>query len=331
MYDWLRAWLAPESIDPGAYLADLFDLAAGWRVSAPADREELTAAVASADALMVEREAIDEALLGRAAASLRSIVCLGTITGNIDLQACARRGIEVRTVRRPTTSAVAEHVMMLLLVVARGFVGDGSVRPGDAPPAPAAPQVEAGGHPATVFNWKGAPPPLVLAGRRLGVLGAGETARAVMRLGRCMGLEVAYWSRTQQRGMETELGVSWMNFDALGRWAHVVSVHLAYAPELKHIVDARFLDALGPDGILVNTARGMLVDPDALEAALRNGTIRGAGLDVFPEEPSVPPGLLGLGNVALTPHVAAGSRWVIADDVRALFLALASDDGSHNV
>jgi lactate dehydrogenase-like 2-hydroxyacid dehydrogenase len=322
VYDWLSAWLAPESIDPGAYLAELVELASGWRASAPAGREELAAAVASADALMVERETIDEELLGVAPEGLRSIVCLGTIAGNVDLDACARRGIEVRTVRRPTTSAVAEHAIMLLLVVARGFVGEGSVRPGDAPPAPAASQVEAGGHPGTAFNWKGAPPPLVLSGRRLGVLGAGETARAVMRLGRCIGMEVAYWSRTQQRGMELELGVSWMGWDALARWADAVSVHLAYAPELKHVVDARFLNALGPEGILVNTARGMLVDPDALQAALRNGTIRGAGLDVFPEEPSVPAGLLGLENVALTPHVAAGSRWVIADDVRELFRAL---------
>jgi lactate dehydrogenase-like 2-hydroxyacid dehydrogenase len=306
----------------GAYLAELVDLAAGWHASAPANREELAVAVESADALMVEREAIDVELLAHAPDSLRRIVCLGTITGNIDLEACARRGIDVRTVRRPTTAAVAEHVMMLLLVVARGFVGEAQVRADDPPPAPAASQVEAGGHRATVFNWKGAPPPLVLSGRRLGVLGAGETARAVMRLARCFGMEVAYWSRTRKPGVEAELGVSWIELDALAGWADVVSIHVAYAPELEGVVDAEFLRELGPDGILVNAARGMLVDTDALEDALRRGVIRGAGLDVFPEEPSVPPGLLGLPNVALTPHVAAGSRWVIADDVRALFLAL---------
>jgi phosphoglycerate dehydrogenase-like enzyme len=322
MYGWLKSWLAPESIDPDAYLDGLAELGAGWRTSAPADRDELMAAVARADALMVEREVVDDELLARAPDSLRTIVCLGTIAGNIDLEVCARRGIEVRTVRRPTTSAVAEHVLMLLLVVARGFLGEGQVRADDPTPMPAASQVEAGGHAATVFNWKGAPPPLVLAGRRLGVLGAGETARAVMRLARCFGMEVVYWSRTRHPAVEAELGVNWIELDVLPRWADAVSVHLAYAPELRHVVDAGFLSALGPEGILVNAARGGLVDADALEAALRSGAIRGAGLDVFPEEPSVPPGLLGHPNVALTPHVAAGSRWVIAEDVRALFLAL---------
>jgi phosphoglycerate dehydrogenase-like enzyme len=95
-----------------------------------------------------------------------------------------------------------------------------------------------------------------------------------------------------------------------------------YSPELKHVVDREFLRELGPDGIVVNTARGLLVDVEALEAALRDGTIAGAGLDVFPEEPSVPRGLFGLPNVALTPHVAAGGRWVVAEDVRDVFAAL---------
>jgi len=320
----LKSWLRAESIDLRSYLGDLEDLAGGWRSSAPANRDQLATAVASADALMVEREIIDDDLLRIAPDSLASIVCLGTLTGNVDLEACARRGIDVRTVLRPTTSAVAEHVIMLLLVVARGFLGEGQVRAEDDSPTPSASQVEAGGHPPTMFNWKGAPPPMVLRGRRLGVLGAGETARAVMRLGCGIGMSVGYWSRTRYEELERELGVTSMELDVLAHWADAVTVHLAYAQELDHIVDATFLEALGPGGILVNTGRGRLVDIVALEAALRDKTIRGAGLDVFPEEPSVPSGLVGLPNVALTPHIAAGSRWIIADDVRALFGALSA-------
>jgi glyoxylate reductase len=321
-HEWLFSWLDPEGIDPEEYLGRLEEIGAGWRVTAPNDRDELTRSLETADALVVEREPVDEELLERASGSLATVVRLGTNTANIDLAACNRRGIEVRPVARPSTAAVAEHTFMLLLAVAKNFVGEGRALPGDELPPPSAPSSESGGHPRTVFNWKGAPPPLLLDGRRLGVLGAGESARSVMRIARGFQMKVGYWSRTRVPELERDLGVSWLERDELPRWADVVSVHVAYAPELKHLVDSEFLKALGPDGILVNTARGLLVNIAALEEALRDGTIRGAGLDVFPEEPFVPEGLFELDNVALTPHVAAGSRWVLADDVRAIFAAL---------
>ncbi len=326
VHDWLASWLGPEPIDPREYVAELEAIGTGWRASSPSDRAGVATQLETADALMVERESVDEDLLARAGPSLTTVVRMGTSTDNIDLAALARRGIDVRTVPRPTTAAVAEHTMMLLLVLAKDFVGEARALPDDELPAPSAPSVESGGHPRTVFNWKGLPTSVVLRGRRLGVLGAGESARAVMRCARGFGMEVGYWSRTPIPELERKLGVSRLERDELPRWSDAVSIHLAYSPELKHLVDAAFLEALGPDGILINTARGLFVDMEALEAALRDGTIRGAGLDVFPDEPFVPRGLFELPNVALTPHVAAGGRWVLVEDVRAVFAALRGVD-----
>ena len=322
VHEWLTSWLAPERIEPREYIDALEGVGDGWRATAPKDRAGVAAALAEADALLVEREPVGEELLRRASPRLRTVVRFGTSTSNVDLDACARLGIAVRPVARPSSASVAEHAFMLLLVVARRFAGAGRVLPDDEPPPPSAPSSESGGHPRTVFNWKGVQTPLLLAGRRLGVLGAGEAARAMMRRARGFDMEVGYWSRTRDEQLERELGVHWLELAELPRWADAVSVHLAYAPELEHVVGSDFLDALGPEGILVNTARGLLVDVAALESALRDGRLGGAGLDVFPHEPLVPPGLLELPNVALTPHIAAGGRWILALDVRAVFAAL---------
>lgn len=322
VYEWLESWINPESIELNVMVEVLEEIGRGWRSTAAADRDDLLQAVETADVLVIEREPVDQELLDHASSVLQRVVVLGTITNNIDLDACASRGIDVRTVPRPTTASIAEHVMMFLLVLARGFVGDAQVRAEDPVPPQSASAVESGGHPPTILNWKGARPPIVLRGRRLGVLGAGETARAVMRQARSFGMEVGFWSRSKHPQLEEELGARWIDLEALPGWADAVSIHLAFSPELKYIVDEGFLEKLGPEGIVVNAARGMLLDFDALERALRAGTILGAGLDVFPEEPAVPRGLFGLPNVALTPHVAAGSRWLLVDDVRAIFAAV---------
>jgi glyoxylate reductase len=318
VHEWLASWLAPERIDAGDYLKALEPLGSGWETAAPEDRAAVAASLADADALIVEREPVDDELLRQASARLRTVARFGTATTNVDLDLCARLGIDVRTVSRPTSAAVAEHALMLLLVVARHFTGAGRVLEGDDAPPPSAPSSEAGGHPRTIINWKGVPTATLLAGRRLGVLGAGEAGKALMRRAVAFEMEVGYWNRTRDPELERDVGARFLELSELPRWADVVSVHLAYAPELRHVVDAAFLDELGPRGILVNTARGLLVDIDALESALRAGRLAGAGLDVYPNEPHVPRGLFELPNVALTPHIAAGGRWLLVEDVRAV-------------
>jgi glyoxylate reductase len=321
LVEWLSGWLAAEpGIDVDAYLGALRSLSDGWTASAPGEREDVAEAMAAADALLVERERVDEELLERASPRLRTVARFGTTTANVDTEACERRGIAVRRVPRPSTASVADHTLMLLLVLARRFAGGARVEAGGSVPFRSTPSSETGGHPPTAFNWKGVPAARLLEGMRLAVLGPGEAGRAVLKRAGAFGMELGYWGRGPLPELERELGARYLELEEAPRWADVVSVHLAYSPELRHVVDRRFLEALGPEGLLLNTARGLLVDFDALLAVLTEGRLAGAGLDVFPEEPfAPPPELLALPDVALTPHFGGGGRWMLVGDVRAIF------------
>jgi glyoxylate reductase len=324
LVDWLDGWLTAEpTIDTGEYLEALRSLGAGWTASAPEDRDGVAAELAEADALLVEREPVDEALLEHASPRLGVVARFGTTTANVDTEACERRRIAVRSVPRPSTASVADHTMMLLLVLARRFAGGARVMPGDAYTRRSTPSSETGGHPPTAFNWKGVPSAWLLEDMRLAILGPGEAGRAVLERARGFGMELGYWGRTRLPELERELDVRYLELEDVAAWADVVSVHLAYSPELKQVVDGPFLDALGPRGFLLNTARGGLVDFDALHGALTEGRLAGAGLDVFPEEPFAPPEeLLALPQVAMTPHFGGGGRLMLIGDVRAVFEAL---------
>jgi lactate dehydrogenase-like 2-hydroxyacid dehydrogenase len=327
--DWLDGYLAPEGIAVADYRDRLLALGNGWSFDAPADRAELLASVADAEVVLTEREPIDAELIA-AAPRLRRIVKFGTDLRNVDRDAAAAGGAEVIAVPRMTTSHVADHVLMLALVLLRGFTGDARLRHGDAAPPPAAPgvAVEAGAHPPTVFNWSGVHGLRALRGRRLAIVGVGETGRAVIQRALAFDVEVGYWSRNRDPELESATGARFLEREALPEWADVVSLHVPYAPALKHFVDADFLRALGPDGVLVNCARGLLADLDAVVEAVRGGTIAAAALDVFPQEPYAPSAQLdALPNLVMTPHLAAADRWAILEDVELVFAALDPTDG----
>ena len=163
-----------------------------------------------------------------------------------------------------------------------------------------------------------------LRGKTLGIVGYGEIGRAVAARARAFGLEVVYTKRS--RGDEpgqVELG------ELLAR-SHVVSLHCPLTPETRHLIDADALAAMRDDAYLINTARGPVVDEPALAAALRDGVIAGAGLDVFEHEPEVHPDLLGLENVVLIPHLGSATvetRTAMAELAAANVVAvLAGDD-----
>jgi lactate dehydrogenase-like 2-hydroxyacid dehydrogenase len=219
--------------------------------------------------------------------NLGIISVFGVGYDGVPVDYCRQRGIMVAHTPDVLTDDVADVATALVLMTARGLVAaDRFVRSG---------QWLAGGPPLTTC----------LGGKKAGVLGLGRIGRAIARRLEAMGMSIAYTTRRAQPD------VPWRHVPdllALAAEADFLIVACPGGAATARLVDARVLAALGPKGTLINIARGSIVDEPALVAALQAGTIRGAGLDVFADEPKVPAALLGLDNVVLLPHVGSATR-----------------------
>ena len=266
-----------------------------WSERSAPSPEDLAARLADADGLLcLLTDRIDAALLGRAP-RLRAVSSVSVGVDHIDLAAATARALPVGHTPGVLTETTADLAFALLLAAARRipeadrFVRDGGWRPERV--------------------WE---PDLLLGrdvhGATLGVIGLGAIGRAVARRARGFGMHVLAWSRTPRPLGDLEGLVETAALPALLARADFVSVHVALAPETRGLLDARALGAMKPGAILVNTARGGIVDEHALAAALRTGRLAAAGLDVFASEPleRTSP-LLGLPNVILTPHIGSAS------------------------
>ena len=279
---------------PAPGIAPLLD--AGLRVihhdhdEAPT-RDELLAAVGSADALLcLLTERIDDDLLA-AAPSLRVVANYAVGFDNIDRAAAAARGVVVTTTPDVLTEATADLAWTLILAAARRVVeGDTLVRSG---------------------RWTTFSPTMLLgapvAGRTIGIVGLGAIGTAVARRAQGFGMTVLYVNRHRNLAAEAELGAQPVSLDELLARSDVVSLHAPLNDDSQHLIDAAALARMKPTVILVNTARGPLVDEPALFAALADGTIAAAGLDVFEHEPNLAPGLTELPNVVLLPHIGSAT------------------------
>lgn len=285
-----RRW--PEAVEQR--LAGDYDM-----VVDPADRplttEQLRAAMTQFDALcLTVSDQIDAAILGVPNARVRIVGNFGVGTDNIDLPAAAAAGIAVSNTPGVLTDATADIAMLLLLTAARrSGEGERELRAG---------------------AWHGWRPTHLLGvelrGKKLGLVGFGRIAQAVARRARHgFGMDIHYYNRSPaDPAVVAELGaVRHAELDDLLVACDMVSLHVPGGAETLHLIDARRLALLGPDAILVNTARGTVVDEAALAEALTNATIRSAGLDVFAVEPKVHPGLLGLENAVLLPHLGSAT------------------------
>jgi D-3-phosphoglycerate dehydrogenase len=252
-----------------------------------ADREEFFRRIAPAEVIINIRAYSvfdDEAL--RHAPNLRMISILGTGTDNVDLAAAKRRGIVVTNTPGVGAPSVAEQALALMLATARAIpLSDRRLRDG---------------------TWQHVEGP-ELAGKTLGLLGLGMIGQYFARLGRGLGMRVISWSFRQDAARAAAAGVELVERDDLFRQADVVSVHLRNSPEARNFVGQRELALMKPTALLINTARGAIVDQDALAAALRTGQIAGAGLDVYVQEPLPPDSnpFRDLDNVVLMPHAGA--------------------------
>jgi len=224
---------------------------------------------------------------------LRVVANYGVGYDNIDLAAAARRGIVVTNTPDVLTDATADLALALLLAAAR--------------------RLREGLDLARSGEWDGWSPMQLLGsglqGRVLGILGAGRIGVATARRAAAFGMEIAYWDRSVSPAMEAEAGGRRTeSLEALLAGADIVSLHLPLTAETRGLMDEGRLAAMKPDSILVNTARGPLVDQKALAEALRTGHLVAAGLDVFENEPEIPAELRDLPNCFVLPHVGSATR-----------------------
>jgi (S)-sulfolactate dehydrogenase len=251
--------------------------------------DELRASLATADALIVRNRTQVDATLLAGAPTLKVVGRLGVGLDNIDVDACRARGIEVIPATGANALAVAEYVIGAAMLLLRGaYSSSTAVASGDWPRAALASGRE-------------------LSGKTLGIVGFGGIGRLVARLGRALGMRVvgsdpqvpASAAAWREEGAESR------ELDALLAEADVVTLHVPLVEATRHLVDAARLARMKPEAILINTARGGVVDEAALAAALKSGRLGGAALDVFEHEPlAAGSPLAGCPNLLLTPHIA---------------------------
>ncbi|MGO4332150.1 2-hydroxyacid dehydrogenase [Cupriavidus sp. 2TAF22] len=268
-----------------ASLAEHYDVHPFWAETDPA---AFLAARGGEFTAMTTRAAIgaDDAMMA-AMPALKVISSFGVGLDKIDLDAARKRGIAVGYTPDVLNDCVADTAFGLLMDVARGFsAADRFVRRGE---------------------WPKAQFPLTtrVSGKRMGIIGMGRIGRVIARRGLGFDMEVSYHSRRPAGDVPYRHEPS---LAALAEWADFLVIATAGGPETRHLVSASVLEALGPQGFLINIARGTVVDEAALVDALVNKRIAGAGLDVFENEPQVPQALFALDNVVLLPHIASGTN-----------------------
>jgi D-3-phosphoglycerate dehydrogenase len=285
---------------------------------APArDEETLLRHVPEADALLVGTARIGPALLS-AAPELRIVARYGIGLDNVDVEEATRRGVVVTNAPGFCREEVAEHVLALLLSLARGVhLYDRAVREGD-------------------WTRAGARSVRRVAGQVLGVVGFGAIGRTVAERAIGLGLRVIAHDPVVPEDAIRAAGAEPVGLDELAARADAVTLHTPLTDATRGLVDARFLAAMKPTAFLINTARGALVDQDALVAALAEGRIAGAGLDTVVPEP-LPAGhpLLRSERVLLTPHVGFYSEESVHDvrlrAARSVAAALAGERPAETV
>jgi glyoxylate reductase len=263
----------------------------------PFSPSEMAEAMRTADVLVpTVTDRVDAGLIGQAGEQLRLIANFGNGVDNIDVTSALRRGITVTNTPGVLTDDTADMTMALILAVARRIVEGAQVVPNG--------------------EWVGWSPTWMLGrritGKRLGIVGMGRIGTALARRGKAFGLSVHYHNRRRVAAdIEESLEATyWDSLDQMLARMDIVSVNCPHTPATYHLLSARRLKYLRPHAIVVNTARGEIIDENALTRMLEAGEIAGAGLDVFEHEPAVSPKLVKLaklGRVTLLPHMGSAT------------------------
>jgi hypothetical protein len=219
---------------------------------------------------------------------LRAVCSWGVGYETLDVAAARARGIVISNTPDVLNDCVADLAWGLLIAAARRVAeGDRYVK---------------GGQWRTIGAF---PLSMRVSGKRLGVLGLGRVGEAIARRGSGFSMEVRYHNRRERPAVPYAYAPSLL---ALASWADFLVVACEGGPATRHLVSAEVIDAVGPQGIIVNIARGSVIDQPAMVQALDDGRLGGAGLDVLEDEPAVPPVLMGMDQVVLMPHVGSATR-----------------------
>lgn len=263
-----------------------------WQEELPPPREVLLKEVEEVDGLLsLLTDKIDAELMDRAK-KLKIVSNYAVGYDNIDLEEATKRGIMVTNTPGVLTETTADLTFALLMATARRIVeGDKFVRAG---------------------KWKTWGPMLLLGqdiyGATLGLIGLGRIGYAVAKRAKGFDMKVMYYDQVRNEKAEQELGLEFVTLEKLLKESDFVSIHVPLTPQTRHLINEKTLSLMKKNAILINTARGPIVDEKALYEALVNNRIAGAGLDVMdPEPPSMDNPLLRLDNVVLLPHIGSAS------------------------
>ncbi len=287
--------IVTRQLMPGveARLRELFDVVLN-EDDVPLTRDQLAAAMQDCDVLVpTVTDRIDADLIADAGDRLGLIANFGAGTEHIDLAAAAARKIIVTNTPGVFTDDTADLTMAGIIGVPRRIrEGTALVRRGEW----------TGWAPSGLLGRK-------LAGKVLGIVGMGRIGQAVAHRARAFGLEIAYYSRKPlPEALELMLGARHVaDVDALMAEADILTLHCPLTEETRHLINAHRIALMKPGSSIVNTARGELIDQEALIAALESGHLAGAGLDVYPDEPHVDPRLIAHPNVMTLPHIGSAT------------------------
>ena len=264
----------------------------------PMSQAELVEAVKVADVIVpTVTDQIDRSVLSHSGEQLRLIANFGNGVDNIDVATALQRGITVTNTPGVLTEDTADMTMALILAVPRRLAEGAQVLLGDK-------------------DWTGWTPTWMLGhriwGKRLGIVGMGRIGQAVARRAKAFGLQIHYHNRRRVAPrIEEELSATyWESLDQMLVRMDIISINCPHTPATYHLLSARRLKLIRPEAYIVNTARGEVIDENALARLIEAGEIAGAGLDVFEHEPAVNPKLVKLaraGKVVLLPHLGSAT------------------------
>ena len=266
-----------------------------WQGVLPPPYEVLIEKIASVDGLLcLLTDRIDRDLINSAGGSLKVISQMAVGYDNIDIQAATERGIPIGNTPGVLTDATADFAWALLMAAARRVVeADKFTRDG---------------------YWKTWGPTMLMgpdiAGATLGIVGLGRIGQAVLQRAQGFQMRTIYHDIQRRPDIEETMGVEFASFNRLLQESDFVSIHTVLSDDTHHLFGEKQFDLMKPSGILINTARGPIVDPIALYSALHEGKIAYAALDVTESEPILPDDpLLELKNIIITPHIASASKY----------------------